>query len=92
MDLNLKGNLGDGTRYYLTDLDGGVRVGFLAGEHYSSVLSRDLPRLLNFYRDLGEALEYLQPGLTKPLPDGSPDEVDAMKVIYEADRLRRDEA
>lgn len=50
----------------------------------------DLPRLFNVYRDLGALLNDAQPGLTYPLPDDSPDLVDAMKIIYEADRLRRE--
>jgi hypothetical protein len=54
------------------------------------IYSDSLPHLLNLYRDLGEALELCQPGITKPLPDNSPDMVDAMKIQYEADRLRRE--
>ena len=58
--------------------------------HYTHIFMRDLPRLVNFYRDLGECLDLLQPGLIFPLPEGDPSEVDAMKVIYEADRLRKE--
>ena len=54
----------------------------------ASLAVRSLPHLLNFYRDLGDAINWLQPGLTLPLPDGDPSEVDAMKIIFEADRLR----
>jgi hypothetical protein len=45
--------------------------------------------LLNFYRDLGEAIDFMQPGVIAPLPDGDPAEVDAMKVIFEADQLKK---
>jgi len=55
---------------------------------HAIVYSYHLPQLLNFYRDLGAAIDFLQPGLINPLPDDSPDFVDALKVIHEADRIR----
>ena len=48
-----------------------------------------LAYLYNIWRDLGAYLDDAQPGLTRALPDDSPDLVDAMKVIYVADQLRR---
>ena len=54
---------------------------------HASLVARDLPRLLNFYRDLGNALNDLRPGLTLPLPENDPDYIEALKVIHEADRL-----
>ena len=66
-----------------------VSMAFSASGVYTGVMCHSLPHLLNFYRDLGALLDELQPGLINPLPDGDPSEVDAMKVIYEADQLQR---
>jgi len=55
-----------------------------------TVFGPDLHLLYNFYRSLGEVLEVAQPGLTCPLPDNSPDLVDALKVIDKADQLRKE--
>ena len=46
-------------------------------------------RLYLLWRDLGLLLNDAQPGLTLPLPAGDPNEVDAMKVHYVADQIRR---
>ena len=40
----------------------------------------------NLYRILGRAIGAIQPGLVDPLPEGDPNEVDAMKVVFEADQ------
>lgn len=42
------------------------------------------------YRAIGNILEGLQPGLVSPLPDGDPNEFDAIRVSYEIDRLWRE--
>ena len=39
------------------------------------------------HRAIGHILDQLQPGITSPVPDDSPDLVDAMKVMHEIDRL-----
>jgi hypothetical protein len=67
-----------------------VMIGFHAASGLHCHIAFDsLPMLLNFYRDLGEAIDFIQPGVINPLPDGDPGEVDAMKVIYEADQLKK---
>lgn len=50
----------------------------------------DLPGLFNVWRALGDALEEAQPGLTCDPEPGSPDEVDAMQVVFEADQRRKE--
>jgi hypothetical protein len=68
----------------------GGQIGFSnRGGIYINLFPDSLADLYNFYRDLGELLDYHQPGLVNPLPDGDPSEVDAMRIIYEADQLRR---
>ena len=47
-----------------------------------------LAREYNFWRYLGANLDKAQPGLCSPLPDESPDIVDALKIIDLADKLR----
>lgn len=60
------------------------------GRMYFSVSFMDLADALNFHRLLGQAIGELQPGLVDPLPEGDPSEVDAMKVLYEADSRMRE--
>ena len=74
--------------YQIELLGPSVYLALQSKDLHASLVARDLPRLLNFYRDLGDALNELQPGLTMPLPDGDPDYVEALKVVHEADRLR----
>lgn len=50
----------------------------------------NLPQLLNYHRALGQYIDSLQPGVINPLPDDSPDLVDAMRVIDEADKIRKE--
>lgn len=76
--------------YVLEPSRSSVLLGLHSHDIHTHIYLRDLPRLLNFYRDLGECLDLLQPGLVSPLPEGDPSEVDAMKIIYVADRLRRE--
>ena len=42
------------------------------------------------YRAIGNILDGLQPGIVSPLPDGDPNEFDAIRVAYEIDRLWRE--
>ncbi len=65
----------------ITVVDDGMAVSFQIDS---------LPLFFNFYRDLGDLLDHLQPGLVNSLPEGDPSEVDAMKIIYEADQLRKE--
>jgi hypothetical protein len=85
-----EGPVNPGLEYRIDSDVYSVRVGFhdKSGQH-SIIFFNSLPRLLNFYRDLGEAIDFMQPGVINPLPDGDPGEVDAMKVIYEADQLKK---
>ncbi len=85
-----KGSTGDeGIEYVIDPNTSRLHLAFNSRSHYSHVFFGGVPELLNFYRDLGEALDLIQPGLVNPLPDGDSSEVDAMKVIYEADQLRK---
>ena len=52
-----------------------------------AVFPEDLVSLVHLHRALGVAIDTYQPGITSPLPDDSPDLVDALKVLHEADRL-----
>lgn len=81
----------DGLDYFIDPNRTSLHLGFSGRSHHSHIFFNDLPNLLNFYRDLGEALDIMQPGLVSPLPEGDASEVDAMKIIYEADRLQRGE-
>lgn len=38
------------------------------------------------HRAIGHILDVYQPGIVAPLPDDSPDLVDAMKILHEIDR------
>jgi hypothetical protein len=85
-----KGPVNPGLEYRIDANAYTVQLGFHDGSGlHSNIFFNSLPRLLNFYRDLGEAIDFMQPGVIDPLPDGDPGEVDAMKVIYEADQLKR---
>ena len=66
-----------------------AKILFNMGGIFVALSIDSLPHLLNLYRDLGSLLDELQPGLTNPLPDGSADELDAIKVSWEADQLQR---
>lgn len=84
--------IGDRTetlKYELTTTRSSLTIGIFGPGLYTHLYAYSLPHLLNFYRDLSEALNEMQPGLIFPLPDGDPHEVDAMKVVFEADRLRK---
>ena len=84
--------IGDRTEsisYNMEILGGAAFLSFTSNSLYASFTAHSLPHLLNFYRDLGALINDLQPGLTLPLPDGDPSEVDAMKVIYEADQIQK---
>lgn len=83
------GERGVETGYGIHASGGYLRLGFHTDGVHAHVFIQSLPHLFNFYRDLGVSLSHLQPGLTQPLPDGDPSIVDAMKVIYEADQLRK---
>lgn len=83
------GERGVEARYGIAAYAGGVQLSFHTDGVHAHVFIQSLPHLFNFYRDLGVSLSHLQPGLTYPLPDGDPSIVDAMKVIYEADQLRK---
>lgn len=74
--------------YRLEEMSGGAYLALNSSQLHASIVIRSLPHLLNFYRDLGDLLNEIQPGLTLPLPEGDPSEIDAMKVIFEADRVR----
>lgn len=80
---------GGGAKYRLEAMGATVSISIHSGGLYVGAMCHSLPHLLNFYRDLGGVLDELQPGLVNPLPDGDLSEVDAMKVIYEADRIQR---
>ena len=69
---------------------GGLSVAICGGA-VTSFISDDLPALYNFYRDLGAALDYLQPGLVYPLPDDDPNLADALMVIDKADELNKEQ-
>jgi hypothetical protein len=81
--------VGEELRYLLDPSHGRLLASFSGPTLHSHIFFNDLPRLLNFYRDLGAALDFIQPGLVNPLPDGDSNEVDAMKVIYVADQLKK---
>lgn len=85
------GDRTDVANYQMQKLGECAFISIIAGDLHASIMVRSLPHLLNFYRDLGAVLDDLQPGLVSPLPDGDKNEVDAMKVIYEADRLQRED-
>ena len=85
------GDRTDVASYNMEILGGMVFLSLVSGQLHATIGIRSLPHLLNFYRDLGALMNELQPGLTLPLPEGDPSEVDAMKVIHEADRLRLEE-
>ena len=76
-------------RYKLEKMGSRMLLGFFSDSIHSFLWVDSLPHLLNFYRDLGALLDEAQPGLTNPLPDGDPSELDAMKVVFEADQLRK---
>jgi hypothetical protein len=87
---SFKGPVNPGLEYWIDSNVYSVQVGFHDGSgQHSNIFFNSLPKLLNFYRDLGEAIDFAQPGVVNPLPDGDPGEVDAMKVIYEADQLKK---
>jgi hypothetical protein len=78
------------TEYKLSGRRNSVSITLSSGSGlYLCLWVDSLPHLLNLYRDLGELLDSLQPGLTSPLPDGDPSEVDAMKVVFVADQIRK---
>ena len=79
------------TRYRIEPSRSSLMMAFHGSNIHAIVYGYSLPHLLNFYRDLGEAIDFIQPGVINPLPDGEPDYVDALKVIHEADRLRMEE-
>lgn len=84
-------SIGDRTvvaRYSMEELSGSLMLSVRQGDIHTTLFVHSLPHLLNFYRDLGDFLNELQPGLTLPLPEGDWSEVDAMKVLHEADQLR----
>lgn len=74
--------------YRIEPMGSSLYLAIQGAEIHASLVARDLPRLLNFYRDLGDALNELQPGLTLPVPENDPDYIEALKVIHEADRLQ----
>lgn len=80
---------GSGIEYQIERLGRHTMFAFHGGGSHTHLFCESLPMILNFWRDLGDALNEAQPGLTLPLPDGDPNEVDAMKVIFEADQLQR---
>jgi hypothetical protein len=87
---SFKGPVNTGLEYRIDANCYSVQLGFHDGSGlYSNIFFNSLPRLLNFYRELGEAIDFVQPGVINPLPDGDPGEVDAMKVIFEADQLKK---
>lgn len=84
------GDHSEEARYCIFVREGGAyHISIYTDALHAHVFVQSLPHLFNFYRDLEAALNFLQPGLTSPLPDGDPNIVDAMKVIYEADQIRR---
>jgi hypothetical protein len=87
---SFKGPVNPGLEYRIDANAYTVQLGFhdKSGQH-SFTFFNSLPMLLNFYRDLGEAIDFVQPGIVNPLPDGDPGEMDAMKVIFEADQLKK---
>jgi hypothetical protein len=87
---SFKGPVNPGLEYWIDANGYNVQVGFHDGSGlHCHIFFNDLPRLLNFYRDLGEAIDFVQPGVINPLPEGDPGEVDAMKVIFEADQIKK---
>ena len=82
-------NFNNVNSYRLDTSATGACLGISHGGLYVHVYVDSLPHLLNLWRDLGSMLDELQPGLVNPLPDGDRNEVDAMKVIHEADLLQR---
>lgn len=84
-----KGNVDGSLSYRIQPMGHTLYVSYMTDNLGSFMVFRSLPHALNFYRDLGDALNHLQPGLTLPLPGGDPNEVDAMRVVYEADQLQR---
>ena len=83
--------LGDGspTNYQLSPSGDRVLISLYSGGSHNHLFADSLPHLLNFYRDLGDVLNHLQPGLTLPLPDGDAEELEAIKISWRADQLRR---
>jgi hypothetical protein len=87
---SFKGPVNPGLEYRIDANAYTVQLGFHDGSGlHSNIFFNSLPMLLNFYRELGEAIDFVQPGVINPLPDGDPGEVDAMQVIYEADQLKK---
>jgi hypothetical protein len=87
---SFKGPVNPGLEYRIDANAYTVQLGFHVGSgQHSNIFFNSLPMLLNFYRDLGESIDFVQPGIVNPLPDGDPSEVDALKVIYEADQLKK---
>lgn len=50
---------------------------------------RAIAELYNAWVSVGNVLEGLQPGLTKPLPEGDRNELDAMKIQWLAGQISR---
>lgn len=61
------------------------------GVYFSAqVVSADPVAWGLIYRAIGNILDGLQPGIVGPLPDGDPNEFDAICVSHEIDRLWRE--
>ena len=64
---------------------------FQSGIHFSARVPDDLINLALLYKAIGYSLSMMQPGYLTPLPEGDPNEVDAMRLDYEVNRLWREE-
>lgn len=82
-------HIGDkSTKYRITASYQSIQIGLHGNGIHQHIFLEDLPRAVNFIRALMDAVEYVQPGVFRPLPDGDPSIVDAMKVLHEADSIQ----
>jgi hypothetical protein len=71
-----------------TENDGGSAT--ILTHFHPSCRPEDLVALCLLHRAIGSIIDHYQPGIVSPLPDGDSSEVDAMKVLFEVDRLWRE--
>lgn len=71
--------------------DGAPNNSFTLHTHFNpSCYENDLVNLALLHRAIGCLIHSYQPGVVTPVPDGDPDQVDAMKVLHEVDRIWRE--
>ena len=80
-------DMGDSTQINIYLEDQGIFSSF--GFHFRAT-EEDTIALALLHKAIGTCLSIAQPGYLDPLPDGDHNEVDAMKLDYEVNRLWRE--